>query len=115
MPTLDRLNRAQAFTLAARVPYRLLEEVSVHTAAAPDAAATPPDLTAQADLLENEAAPALCPGAKVTHLLNDPYGIEKRQVGELWARKSKKRCLFGQIALQKNGVGMAGQLDALLN
>ena len=33
MPTLDWLNRAQAFTTAARVPYRLLEEVSVHTAA----------------------------------------------------------------------------------
>ena len=33
MPTLDWLNRAQTFTTAARVPYRLLEEVSVHTAA----------------------------------------------------------------------------------
>jgi len=31
MPTLDWLNRAQAFTTSARVPYRLLEEVSVHT------------------------------------------------------------------------------------
>ncbi|MBH2020518.1 hypothetical protein [Polaromonas sp.] len=40
--------------------------------------------------------------------------IEKRQVGELWARNSQARCRFGQIALQKNGVGMAGQLDALL-
>lgn len=29
--------------------------------------------------------------------------------------KSSARCLFGQIALQKNGVGMAGQLDTLLN
>ncbi len=32
MPTLDWLNRAQAFTTAARVPYRLLEEVSTHAA-----------------------------------------------------------------------------------
>ena len=32
MPTLDWLNRASAFTTAARVPYRLLEQVSVHTA-----------------------------------------------------------------------------------
>ena len=32
MPTLDWLNRATAFTTAARVPYRLLEQVSVHTA-----------------------------------------------------------------------------------
>lgn len=32
MPTIDWLNRAAAFTTAARVPYRLLEQVSVHTA-----------------------------------------------------------------------------------
>jgi adenine-specific DNA-methyltransferase len=31
MPTLDWLNRADAFTTAAKVPYRLLEQVSVHT------------------------------------------------------------------------------------
>ena len=66
MPTLDWLNRAQAFTTAARVPYRLLEEVSVHSAAAgPDAAAPPPALSAQADLLESQAAPT--PGPAATH------------------------------------------------
>ena len=65
-----------------------------------------------AELLDGRVAVVEYKGA---HLLNDPYEIEKRQVGELWARKSGKRCLFGQIALQKNGVGMAGQLDALLN
>jgi adenine-specific DNA-methyltransferase len=36
MPTLDWFNRAEAFTTAARVPYRLLEEVSVRSAAASD-------------------------------------------------------------------------------
>ncbi len=30
MPTLDWLNRADAFTTAAKVPYRLLEPVSTH-------------------------------------------------------------------------------------
>ena len=30
MPTLDWLNRANAFTLSAKVPYRLLEQVSTH-------------------------------------------------------------------------------------
>jgi adenine-specific DNA-methyltransferase len=30
MPTLDWLNRTEAFTTAAKVPYRLLEQVSVH-------------------------------------------------------------------------------------
>ena len=55
MPTLDWLNRAQAFTTAARVPYRLLEEVSVHSADAPDdtaPASALPALPAQADLLQ---------------------------------------------------------------
>lgn len=58
MPTLDWLNRAQAFTTAARVPYRLLEEVSVHSAAAADEAAPATALPAQADLLQpQEKAP----------------------------------------------------------
>ena len=30
MPTLDWLNRQDAFTTSARVPYRLLEPVSMH-------------------------------------------------------------------------------------
>ena len=30
MPTLDWLNRAQSFTIAAQVPYRLLDNVSTH-------------------------------------------------------------------------------------
>ncbi|MBP8873410.1 MAG: site-specific DNA-methyltransferase [Polaromonas sp.] len=37
MPTLDWLNRATAFTTAAKVPFRLLEQVSVHVASAGNA------------------------------------------------------------------------------
>jgi adenine-specific DNA-methyltransferase len=37
MPTLDWLNRAAAFTTAAKVPYRLLEQVSAHTSNAENA------------------------------------------------------------------------------
>lgn len=51
---------------------------------------------------------------KGAHLLNDPYEIEKRQIGELWARQSKGLCLFGQVVLQRDGVNMSGQLDSLL-
>ena len=51
MPTLDWLNRANAFTTAAQVPYRLLEPVSSHqptVAAAPAAAsAAPPPVQAE--------------------------------------------------------------------
>lgn len=40
MPTLDWLNRANAFTTATRVPYRLLEQVSIHAPTA-QAGSTP--------------------------------------------------------------------------
>ena len=64
-----------------------------------------------AELLDGRVAVVEYKGA---HLLNDPYEIEKRQIGELWARKSQGRCLFGQIAKERDSVGMSGQLDALL-
>lgn len=64
-----------------------------------------------AELLDGRVAVVEYKGA---HLLNDPYEIEKRQIGELWALKSQGRCLFGQIAMQRDGVGMSGQLDTLL-
>ena len=51
---------------------------------------------------------------KGAHLVNDPYEIEKRQVGELWASKSGGRCLFRQVMKDSNGLGMSGQLDAVL-
>ncbi len=51
---------------------------------------------------------------KGAHLLNDPYEIEKRQIGELWAHKSGGTCVFGQIAKERDGVGLSGQLDRLL-
>ena len=57
MPTLDWLNRSQAFTTAARVPYRLLEEVSVHTPTAPGAA-RPAPAPVQAERVEAPAAMA---------------------------------------------------------
>ena len=168
MPTLDWLNRAQAFTTSARVPYRLLEEVSVHTPTAEPATSAPEAEQAvlvQAELVEaatqstespvrkdvtdnlrsrahwvRNLTTAPCGFALATskgrffpdfvaelvdgriavveykgaHLLNDPYEIEKRQIGELWARKSGRRCLFGQIVKERDGVGMSGQLDALL-
>lgn len=64
-----------------------------------------------AELLDGRLAVIEYKGA---HLVNDPYEIEKRQVGELWAHKSQRRCLFGQITKDRNGVGTAGQLDKVL-
>ena len=50
---------------------------------------------------------------KEAHLLNDHYEIEKRQTGEVWARKNPARCLFRRISKARDGVGMSGQLHAL--
>jgi hypothetical protein len=91
MPTLDWLNRTSAFTTAAQVPYRLLD----HRPGVP---------TGRIAVVEYKGA----------HLLNDPYEMEKRQVGELWAKTSGRRCLFGTIVEDRAGIGMTAQLDALL-
>lgn len=58
MPTLDWLNRAAAFTTAARVPYRLLEQVSVHMPTVHSAAQAAP-APAQAELLTARPEPAV--------------------------------------------------------
>jgi type III restriction enzyme len=50
---------------------------------------------------------------KGAHLLNDPYEVEKRQVGELWAKTSDGRCVFGLVVKDRAGAGLAAQLDAL--
>lgn len=51
---------------------------------------------------------------KGAHLLNDPYEIEKRQVGELWAARSEDRTRFGWLTMLQGGTGLAAQLDAVL-
>ena len=58
MPTLDWLNRATAFTTAARVPYRLLEQVSLHTRTAQAAPAHVAPVPAQAELLSSSTEDA---------------------------------------------------------
>jgi adenine-specific DNA-methyltransferase len=90
MPTLDWLNRASAFSSAAQVPYRLLEQVSVHTSTArPEpveglAAAT---RSAQADVFDNlliqgdnlEALKALLPfyrGQVKCIFIDPPYNTK---------------------------------------
>ena len=77
MPTLNWLNRAQAFTTAARVPYRLLEEVSVHTAA------IRPSL-AQAELEELTKALAPAPAGSAA---SATLGYLLLQVAWTWLRR----------------------------
>ena len=47
---------------------------------------------------------------KGAHLVNDPYEIEKSQVGKLWAHTSGGRAVFGWLTLKE----MTQQLDAVL-
>ncbi len=48
---------------------------------------------------------------KGAHLRNDPQEIEKRQVGELWAKNSGGKCVFRFVYLDDNGMNMKVQLD----
>ncbi len=71
MPTLDWLNRANAFTIANKVPYRLLEQVSTHGAPATD------NLLIQGDNLE--ALKALLPfyrGQVKCIFIDPPYNTK---------------------------------------
>jgi adenine-specific DNA-methyltransferase len=76
MPTLDWLNRQDAFSSAARVPYRLLDQVSVHGDAASNAASTG-NLLIQGDNLE--ALKALLPsyrGQVKCIFIDPPYNTK---------------------------------------
>jgi len=48
---------------------------------------------------------------KGAHLRNDPYEIEKRKVGELWAASSGGKCVFRFVYLEDGGLSMEAQLD----
>lgn len=51
---------------------------------------------------------------KGAHLQSDPYEMEKREVGELWARTSQGRAVFGWLTKGSEGTTLAQQLDAVL-
>lgn len=64
-----------------------------------------------AELLDGRVAVMEFKGA---HLINDPYEIEKHQVGALWARKSNGRALFDWLLMTRDGLDLQQQLDRLL-
>lgn len=51
---------------------------------------------------------------KGAHLVNDPYEMEKSQVGQLWAQASGGRAVFGWLTMAQQGRDVAQQLDAVL-
>jgi type III restriction enzyme len=51
---------------------------------------------------------------KGAHLLNDPYEIEKSQVGALWAQTSAGKAVFGWLTKRQDGKSLAQQLDTVL-
>lgn len=81
MPTLDWLNRGKAFTSAARVPYRLLEQVSTHAPAVRAEVSQPqtrPSMPVQAELVEarTETATSATPAAITDNLLIQGDNLE---------------------------------------
>ena len=53
-------------------------------------------------------------GFKGAHLLNDPYEIEKRLVGERWGQTSNGRAVFAWLTQTRDGLTTAAQLDRAL-
>ena len=52
---------------------------------------------------------------KGAHLIGLESEVEKRQVGELWAKLSSGKCMFGQVVLQREGMNMQQQINALFS
>ncbi len=94
MPTLDSLNRASAFTTAAKVPYRLLEQVSVHIS-------NPENTT-------NSIAPQ-----EINTPARDKNGTKNGINTDNLLIQGDKRPASGNV-LHRDGLNMKQQLDALL-
>lgn len=65
-----------------------------------------------AELLDGRLAVIEYKGA---HLRNDPYEIEKRKVGELWAASSGGKCIFKIVYLEDAGLNMDSQINRAFN
>ena len=65
-----------------------------------------------AELLDGRLAVIEYKGA---HLRNDPYEIEKRKVGELWAASSGGKCIFKAVYLEDAGLNMDSQINRAFN
>ncbi|MGV8934257.1 MAG: DEAD/DEAH box helicase [Gallionellaceae bacterium] len=63
-----------------------------------------------AELLDGRIAVIEYKGA---HLITIPAEIEKRQVGELWAANSGKKCVFGFAYLESKGLNLEMQIEKL--
>jgi type III restriction enzyme len=51
---------------------------------------------------------------KGAHLTSDPYEIEKKQVGLLWAGASQGKAVFDWALMTQGGLSLSQQLDRLL-
>jgi type III restriction enzyme len=51
---------------------------------------------------------------KGAHLTSEPYEIEKKQVGLLWAGASQGKAVFDWALMLRDGLSLSQQLDKLL-
>lgn len=121
MPTLDWLNRASAFTTAAKVPYRLLEQVSAHTSHAENttnsiatqAINTPASVKNGTKSIS--VLPELVEGSEASTLrqAQDRTSSARTGVFDNLLIQGDKRPASGNV-LHRDGLNMKQQLDALL-
>jgi type III restriction enzyme len=51
---------------------------------------------------------------KGAHLTSEPYELEKKQVGLLWAGASQGKAVFDWALMVRDGLSLSQQLDKLL-
>lgn len=110
MPSLDWLNRDDAFRIAQRVPTRVLRP---HPAGGAFGDAAGGNLLVQGDNLD--ASKALLPfyrGRVKCIFIDPPHNTRKGQVGRLWAGSSGGRCCFAMVFKLEDGMTMTQQIDA---
>ena len=52
---------------------------------------------------------------KGAHLMSEPYEIEKKQIGLLWAKASGGKAVFDWALMAHNGLSLSQQLDKLFS
>lgn len=111
MPILDWVNKAQAAVAADEVPYRLLQQQSVHG-----------DPAADNQLIQGGFTPDFIAELKDGRILaveykGEPYKTnddsrEKKNVGAQWEHSSGGKCLFLMaVSDDELGRGVARQID----
>ena len=113
MPTLDWLNRASAFTTAAKVPYRLLEQVSAHTSHAENTTNSIAPQATNTTARDKNGTKSISVRPELVEGSEASTSSARTGVFDNLLIQGDKRPASGNV-LHRDGLNMKQQLDALL-